>query len=221
MRSVQALACAVAAAASLAMTSEALAQQPQLHLSFERQPASHTAGSAFRIDVYVRDGQNKVVRNAPQTVTLALGTNPSGGALLGTVTLQTVNGEAVFRGLSIQKAGQGYTLAASAPGVASAASNAFSVFPGLPAHLAFTVQPTNEALGSAIAPAVQVSVQDAFNNTVPFPLTIKVSLANNPTGATLSGTTQQRELLGTASFADLKLDRVGAGYTLRADTVIV
>jgi hypothetical protein len=44
-----------------------------------------------------------------------------------------------------------------------------------------------------------------------------ISLASNPTGATLSGTTVQRAVRGIASFGDLAIDKPGT-YTLQAST---
>jgi hypothetical protein len=48
-----------------------------------------------------------------------------------------------------------------------------------------------------------------FNNSV------TVSLATNPTGAVLGGTTTVRAVRGVASFGTLNVDRVGS-YSLRA-----
>jgi hypothetical protein len=48
-------------------------------------------------------------------VTLSLGTNPSGGTLRGTLTVNVSGGIATFSDLSIDLAGVGYTLHAMAP----------------------------------------------------------------------------------------------------------
>src|SRR5439155_13237473 len=60
-------------------------------------------------------------------VTIALGTNPSGGTLSGTKTVTTASGVAAFSNLSIDKAGTGYTLQATASGLTGATSAAFSI----------------------------------------------------------------------------------------------
>ncbi|MBI4503719.1 MAG: Ig-like domain-containing protein [Gemmatimonadetes bacterium] len=84
-------------------------------------------------------------------------------------------------------------------------------------QLVFTVQPANGRAGSAISPAVQVAARDAWGRTVTsFAGDVTMSLGTNPTGATLSGTTTVAAVNGVARFADLKIDRPGIGYRLRA-----
>jgi hypothetical protein len=82
--------------------------------------------------------------------------------LSGSLAQVTVNGVASFANLSIDKAGWGYTLQASAATLTSATSAAFDNLPGPATQLVFTVQPSNTQAGAAIAPAVQVTAQDAF-----------------------------------------------------------
>ena len=60
-------------------------------------------------------------------VALSIGTNPSGGALSGTTTVNAQGGLAIFSGLSIDKAGVGYTLVASSGTLQSATSAPFQV----------------------------------------------------------------------------------------------
>ena len=61
-------------------------------------------------------------------LTLAIGTNAGGGVLSGVATVQTdPDGTATFAGLSIDQPGAGYTLVASATGLASATSDPFAV----------------------------------------------------------------------------------------------
>jgi hypothetical protein len=62
------------------------------------------------------------------TITLSLGSNPSGGTLGGTLTVTVVNGVATFSDLSIDLAGAGYTLHASiGAGLPDLDSDAFNV----------------------------------------------------------------------------------------------
>ena len=58
-------------------------------------------------------------------MTIALEPNPSGGVLSGTTTVNAVNGVATFSTLTIDKAGLGYQLLATSPGVSPAISRAF------------------------------------------------------------------------------------------------
>src|SRR5205814_1199356 len=43
---------------------------------------------------------------------------------------------------------------------------------------------------------------------------VSMSIANNPSGGTLFGTSPQQPSGGFATFADLSIDQPGAGYTL-------
>src|SRR5882762_2145761 len=84
--------------------------------------------------------------------------------------------------------------------------------------LAFVVQPPASVhVGATISPPVQVAVQDTLGNAVPGATNaVTLSLASNPSGATLLGTTTVEAVDGIASFADLRLDRAGTAYTLVA-----
>ncbi|WP_242927046.1 PKD domain-containing protein [Pontibacter vulgaris] len=64
--------------------------------------------------------------SATNSVTIALGTNPSGGVLNGTKTVVALSGVAAFSGLNIDKAGVDYTLVANV-GSLTATSNPFTV----------------------------------------------------------------------------------------------
>src|SRR5439155_1413857 len=121
--------------------------------------------------------------------------------------------------LSINKAGSGYTLSAAANGVTGTTSTGFTISPAAVSQLAFTVQPSSTAAGASITPAVQVSGQDAFGNTVPgFAGTVTVALGANPGGGTLSGTTSVTAVNGVATFSTLTIDKAGTGYTLTASS---
>src|SRR5205814_1532491 len=88
---------------------------------------------------------------------------------------------------------------------------------GAPAKLVFTVQPSNAAAGAAIAPAVQVAVQDAQGNTVTTATTsITLAIGTNPASGTLAGTKTVAAVNGVATFSTLSLNLVGTGYTLSA-----
>ena len=84
------------------------------------------------------------------------------------------------------------------------------------AKLVFTVQPGNAASGAAIAPSVQVAVQDAQGNTVTRATTSITVAIGNPASGTLSGTTTVAAVGGVATFSTLSLNQVGVGCTLTA-----
>src|SRR5439155_578249 len=100
-------------------------------------------------------------------VAVALGSNPGSATLSGTTPVAAVSGVATFFDLSLNKTGTGYTLTASASGLASVTSAAFDITPGVATQLAFTVQPANTVAGAVISPAVQVTALDGAGNPVP------------------------------------------------------
>ncbi len=88
---------------------------------------------------------------------------------------------------------------------------------GPPSRLAFLQAPVAAQVNVAISPAVTVAVQDLGGNTIATAAnTITVALGANTAGAVLSGTLFHDAVSGVATFADLKLDKQGTGYTLRA-----
>ena len=187
-------------------------------LAFTVQPASVAAGSSITpaVTVSIEDSQGNVVTTATNQVTIALGTNPSAGTLAGTAVATAVNGVATFSNLSINNAGTGYTLAASATSLTSATSNGFNVF-GTATKLAFTTQPSLVAAGSSITPAVTVSVEDSLGNVVPTATSqVTIAIGTNPSAGTLGGTLTVAAVNGVATFSSLNINKTGTGYTLMA-----
>jgi parallel beta-helix repeat protein len=105
------------------------------HLRFTVQPQTVLIGQTLPpISVRVEDSANNLI-DTTQAVSIAIGTNPGGGILTGTVTRAAVAGVATFNDLAITIVGGiGYTFVASASGITSATSNAFSIVgtPSLP-----------------------------------------------------------------------------------------
>ena len=94
--------------------------------------------------------------------------------------------------------------------------NLTAVQAGPAAKLGFTTQPTNTAVGAAITPSVQVSVEDAQGNVVTTATnSITVAIGTNPSGGTLSGTltADRRERYGDVP-GSLSINKLGTGYTL-------
>jgi hypothetical protein len=98
-------------------------------LAFSGQPGGAQAKVALSPQpvVTVKDADGNTVTAYTGPVTIALGANPAGGTLSGTTTVNAVGGVATFAGLSIDKAGAGYTLVASAAGLSSSTSTAFTI----------------------------------------------------------------------------------------------
>src|SRR6185295_11936246 len=188
-------------------------------LAITTQPTNATAGAAIAppVRVTVRDAFDNTVTGSTASITMAIGTNPGGGTLSGTTTVAAVAGVATFSTLSIDKVGTGYTLTAASGSLAGATSIGFNISPAAASKLAVTVQPVSAVAGVAIAPPVQVTVQDAFSNTVTSSTaTITMAIGTNPGGGTLSGTTTVVASGGVATFSTLSIDKVGTGYTLAA-----
>jgi hypothetical protein len=99
---------------------------------FTQNPTNATAGVAIApsVVVSVKDAFNAVVTTYTGNVTLAIGTNPGGSALAGTTTVAAVAGVATFPGISLNKAGVGYTLTAATAAIPAASSAAFNIAAG-------------------------------------------------------------------------------------------
>jgi hypothetical protein len=187
-------------------------------LAFAVQPSDAVAGATIApvVEVEIQDAFGNRVTSATHSVTVAILANPSGGTLSGTKTVSAVSGVAAFSLLSIELAGTGYTLAASATGITGATSNDFSITPGTASRLVFFAEPSNVVAGATITPAVQIEIQDAFGNRVPTATTsITLAFAANPSGGTLSGSKSRAAVAGVATFDNLSIDTAGVGYRLR------
>jgi hypothetical protein len=63
---------------------------------------------------------------------------------------------------------------------------------------------------------MKASIEDPYGNVVTTATgTVNVAFANNPTGATLGGTTGVIASQGVASFTNLTINKTGSGYTLQ------
>jgi len=190
------------------------------NLTFTVQPTGTSAGATITpaVQVTARDSLGNVDTAYTGNVTVAIGTNPGGATLGGTPAVAAAHGVATFPDLSLNKTGTGYTLTASGVGVAvGATSTSFNIGAGTGTKLAFTVQPSSAVAGTAIAPAIEVTAQDAGNNTVTtFTGLVTLALAANPGSDTLAGTVSVAAVGGKATFSSVVLHHVGAGYTLSA-----
>jgi hypothetical protein len=198
---------------------------PATQLRFTVQPpqSTPTGQTMTALSVSALDATGAVVTTFSGAITVAIGTNPSGGTLSGTSTVNAVSGVATFATLSIDKAGSGYTLQATSSGLTSATSQGFSITATAPppaTQLRFTVQPTNTLPLTTITPAVEVAALDALGNPVSgFTGTITIAIGYDASllgNAVLSGTLNVTAVSGVARFSNLSIDEIGLGYTLRA-----
>jgi hypothetical protein len=183
-------------------------------LAFSTQPAAVTSMASITpsVTVQLRDSGGAAVSTAGISVTIAIGANPSGGTLSGTTTaLTNAAGVATFAGLSIDKAGAGYTLTAAGTGLTSATSSAFTVTFGAAAQLAVTQSPTDSFAGTAFFSQPVVTIQDAAGNTVTN-ATTTVTVTAAGAGLACSPTAAVN---GIATFTGCLAENAGT-YTLTA-----
>src|SRR5205814_2105937 len=130
---------------------------PATNLAFTTQPQTTQAGQAMpAVRVTARDASGNTVTSYTGLITVAIGANPGGGTLAGTTSVNAVSGVATFSTLSINNAGNGYTLTASASGLTGATSASFNITAAPPppaTHVAFTTQPQTTQAGQTM-PAV-------------------------------------------------------------------
>jgi hypothetical protein len=179
-------------------------------------PASILAGAAFGLQVTAEDSYGNVATSFNSSVTLAIGSNPGGASLGGTVTRSASGGVATFTGLSLRKAGAGYTLVASGSGLSSATTSPFNVTAAAATHWVITAQaPASATAGNSFS--LTAKAEDSFGNVdTTYTGGVSVALAANPGGATLGGTTTLTASAGVATFTGLSLNKAASGYTLAA-----
>jgi len=98
-------------------------------LAFEATPGTVTAGEILPpVTVLVQSSSGRSTKSSA-AVTLFLEANPPGATLSGTLTVNAVRGVATFADLSINRASDGYQLAAFSPDRAPAVSDVFAIAP--------------------------------------------------------------------------------------------
>src|SRR5437660_5994299 len=109
-------------------------------LVFGTQPGTTVAGQQITPAVKVRalDAFGNVATGFSDAVAIALGSNPGGSTLSGTTPVAAVSGVATFF-VSLNKAGTGYTLTASASGFTPVTSTAFDIAPSTAPQLSIHV----------------------------------------------------------------------------------
>jgi hypothetical protein len=156
-------------AGSVTSTTIAIGAGVAAKLAFTRQPSNVAAGAAISpaVEVTIEDGSGNVVSSATDAVTIAIGNNPGGGTLSGTVTVAAVAGVATFSDLSINKSGNGYTLAATSGSLTGATSAGFNVHAGPASQIAAnSAQNQGATVGTTVPADPSVIVRDANGNAV-------------------------------------------------------
>src|SRR6266571_4013677 len=95
------------------------------------QPSDAAPGDVISpaVQIAVRDTLGNTDPNFAGTVSVALGTNPTGAFLHGATTVDAVSGVARFGDLTVDKVGSGFSLVATATVATSAAFNVVAPAP--------------------------------------------------------------------------------------------
>jgi hypothetical protein len=192
---------------------------PATKLAFSAAALSATAGEPIGpvLEVFIQDAAGRTVADAVNEITLAVASGPPSAVLEGALTVRAVNGVARFPGAVLKLAGSGYTLRATASGLASATSPAFDVRHAAPVVLIVAGVPSATAAATPVSAGV--TLRDAYGNvatgyrgTVRFTSTDPAAVL--PADYTFTATDN-----GTRSFP-VTLNRVGERELRVQDTAV-
>lgn len=193
-------------------------------LAFIIQPGGAVAGSALSNQpaVAVQDASGNTINSSITSVKLTVtsGSGAAGANLFGPSTVNAVGGVARFNNLFMDKAGTDYTLTATSVALTPATSSPFSISPGAPAKLAYTIQPSDGTVGSPLPKQPEVIVQDHYGNTVAGydgAVTLAILIGTGPGDAVVLGTATVRVVNSAARFTDISVSRSNPlGFKLTA-----
>src|SRR5512135_881688 len=188
-------------------------------LGFKVGAQTTTAGAIITPAVVVQalDANGQFVSNFSDSVTVSLVRNPGNGTLSGTTTVAAVGGVATFTNLRIDRSGSGYRMQATSGTLSSGSGAKFDIIAAAATHIGFTVEPGTAAAGAPMTPALQVSALDSLGNVATSftgLITVAITSGTGTSGAVLSGQTTLAATAGVATFSNISIDKVGAGYTL-------
>jgi len=190
-------------------------------LEFTSQPGTTIAGQGINFTVRIKNSYSNTMTNSDRTITVALASNPAGGALAGTLTATSVNGVASFTLPYIQKTGV-YTITVSASGLTSATSSSFTIIPAALSYFTVDNVTTPHEAGQFTSP--RVTAYDIYNNIkTNYTGTVSFSTNNvsvNPAKATVlpANYTFASSDNGVKTFANqMNLKQYGTGYYVRVN----
>ena len=187
---------------------------PATQLLISTQPSAVTAGVGFSVTVTAEDANGNLATSFTGSETIALAANPGSSTLGGTLTVSATNGIATFTGLTLNKLGNGYTLAVTSSGLTSATSASISVTSGTATQLLITTEPPG-TVTAGVGLDLTVTAEDANGNlATSFTGSETIALAANPGSSTLGGILTVSATSGIATFTGLTLNKLGSGYTL-------
>ncbi len=197
-------------------------------LVFTVQPATAVAGAALTpaVQVTARDQFGNTATSHTANVTVSFGANPAGGTLSGTATRAAVAGVATFSGLSIDKAGTGYTLQANSLALPPATSAAFTITAGgvsAGRSLVSAAPATIPASTGSSVTTITVTARDAFDNPIQGAAVVLSSTGTNNSFTQPGATSSSGVTTGTLSSTRAESKTVSAtiGGLLVTQTAVV
>ena len=188
---------------------------PPAKLAFVAQPTNAASSATLpSVTVAVQDAAGTTLATASNSVSLAIGSNPGGASLSGGAPTSTAAGVVSFPGLSLNKAGTGYSLVATAAGLTSATSSTFNITPAGATALSLVAAPATASNATAMTPAVQVAVTDADGNTATGATGTIVATIASGAGVTISNATAPI-VSGIATLGALTLTGTAGPVTLQ------
>ncbi|HWP38546.1 MAG TPA: invasin domain 3-containing protein, partial [Gemmatimonadales bacterium] len=176
------------------------------------------AGGTATFTLVARDTAGVQIPTGGSTVAFSLSGSGTSGGLIGPVT---DHGDGTYSAtFTGQTAGTARDVSATIDGQALTSTKpTITVTTGPAARAQFVVEPAGATAGTIIQPDVKVGIADAYGNLLSTATgVVTLTILNNPSGGTLFGTVSRTLVSGTgiATFNDLRIDRAGDGYTLRA-----
>ena len=134
------------------------------------------------------------------------------GAIINILNQPTVNASQIFALLPASGPFQ--------PALSTAPANwELPITSNTATQLVFTVQPSSSAAGSAISPAVAVTIEGAGGNPQTFATNmVTLAIGANPNSGTLGGAVSVNAVNGVATFSGISINNAGTGYTLTASS---
>ncbi|MDC0309675.1 YCF48-related protein, partial [bacterium] len=186
-------------------------------LALSTQPSNSSAGSPLASQPVVRvtDLEGNLVTSTSPSVTISItsGSGTSGATLLGTTTVNAVDGVATFSDLQINTAGADYTLTVSSSGLTSIVSSAFGIAAGPASTLVAATNPSESAANDVFSTQPVVHITDGNGNIITTATgTVTAAIASGL--GTLTGTASIAASSGVATFSGLGIDTKGDDYQL-------
>ncbi len=183
-------------------------------------PSTSVSGATFNtVTVEVLDETDQPIAFSG-AITLSLDdTNSNGGSLSGSLAANPSGDSQVdFTDLSVDKAGTGYKLIATADGLDPATSSAFSITPGAADHLTITSGPAGP-LSADDTFGINVDIRDEADNLVTTDNSTQVAfiLSGGAPGAEIRGYSGPTTAAnGVVETLNMRVAEVGSGYTIDA-----